>query len=370
MKKIVTLILLSTVVFYACKNDGPSGPDVSDFDRQAILENWADEIIIPAFTSFEKQTSRLDSAGVAFTTEPTMENLKELRSEWEDAYISFQHVSMFEMGRAMELRYRDNLNIYPTDTAEIQQNIEEDSYNLELPSLNNSQGFPALDYLLFGLAESDSDILAHYTSNTNAENYRNYLGDLTSRIDELTSQVLNDWTENYRDEFVQNSANSSNSSVDMMVNDYIYYYEKNLRAGKVGIPAGVFSGTPLSTHVEAYYHGNLSKTLLKEAIDASQNFFQGNHFNSTGKGESLESYLDFLNTMKQGADLSELINNQFLLAKSEAENLDENFSMQVELDNSKMLETYDKLQKNVVLLKVDMLQALNINVDYVDADGD
>ncbi|MEX2362733.1 MAG: imelysin family protein, partial [Balneolaceae bacterium] len=256
MKKIVTLILLSTVVFYACKNDGPSGPDVSDFDRQAILENWADEIIIPAFTSFEKQTSRLDSAGVAFTTEPTMENLKELRSEWEDAYISFQHVSMFEMGRAMELRYRDNLNIYPTDTAEIQQNIEEDSYNLELPSLNNSQGFPALDYLLFGLAESDSDILAHYTSNTNAENYRNYLGDLTSRIDELTSQVLNDWTENYRDEFVQNSANSSNSSVDMMVNDYIYYYEKNLRAGKVGIPAGVFSGTPLSTHVEAYYHGN------------------------------------------------------------------------------------------------------------------
>jgi hypothetical protein len=35
-----------------------------------------------------------------------------------------------------------------------------------------------------------------------------------------------------------------------------------------------------------------------------------------------------------------------------------------------MLQTYDELQKNVILLKVDMLQALNINVDYVDADGD
>jgi len=35
-----------------------------------------------------------------------------------------------------------------------------------------------------------------------------------------------------------------------------------------------------------------------------------------------------------------------------------------------MLSTYDGLQKNVVLLKVDMLQALNINVDFVDADGD
>ena len=36
----------------------------------------------------------------------------------------------------------------------------------------------------------------------------------------------------------------------------------------------------------------------------------------------------------------------------------------------KLLTTYDDIQKAVVLLKVDMLQILNINVDYVDADGD
>ncbi len=35
-----------------------------------------------------------------------------------------------------------------------------------------------------------------------------------------------------------------------------------------------------------------------------------------------------------------------------------------------MLTAYDELQKAVVLLKVDMLQALNIQVDFVDADGD
>ena len=35
-----------------------------------------------------------------------------------------------------------------------------------------------------------------------------------------------------------------------------------------------------------------------------------------------------------------------------------------------MLITYDVIQVAVVLLKVDMLQALNINVDYIDADGD
>ena len=35
-----------------------------------------------------------------------------------------------------------------------------------------------------------------------------------------------------------------------------------------------------------------------------------------------------------------------------------------------MLSSYDELQKVVVLLKVDMLQAFDISTDYVDADGD
>ncbi len=39
-------------------------------------------------------------------------------------------------------------------------------------------------------------------------------------------------------------------------------------------------------------------------------------------------------------------------------------------DNVQMLTLYDEMQRLVVLLKVDMLQALSINVDYVDADGD
>ena len=35
-----------------------------------------------------------------------------------------------------------------------------------------------------------------------------------------------------------------------------------------------------------------------------------------------------------------------------------------------MLNTYNELQRNVILMKVDMLQAMDISVDYVDADGD
>ena len=58
------------------------------------------------------------------------------------------------------------------------------------------------------------------------------------------------------------------------------------------------------------------------------------------------------------------------MARLEINNLTNNLSEQVTIDNSKMTRAYDELQKAVVLLKVDMLQAFSINIDYVDADGD
>lgn len=369
MKK-YTILLLTVFFVWSCSNNSPSSPNPDDFDREAILVNWADNIIIPAFSDLSETTSQLHSSAESFTTSPTQQNLNSLRNSWENAYLAFQHVSMFEMGEAMQLRFRDNLNIYPTDTTEIKENISEGTYDLELPSLNNSQGFPALDYLIHGLGENDTEILSHYTTSSEDQNYRTYLTDLTLRIDTLTDQILNSWTSGYRDEFVNNSGNGANSSLDMMVNDYIYYYEKHLRAGKIGIPAGVFSGSPLSGHVEAYYSEGFSKALFNEALSASINFFNGTHFEGEADGQSLDDYLDYLNTMKDGADLTSIINNQFQVAMNEAQALNDNFAAQVETDNSLMLAIYDELQRNVVNLKVDMLQALNINVDYVDADGD
>lgn len=370
MKKIFTLLLFIPVIFLGCNSNDPAGQDTADFDRKVMLKNWADNIIIPAFTSFSSHTAELKAGTENFTSNPTQQTLDTLRSAWLNAYLAFQNISMFEFGKAMEVRFRDNLNIYPVDTTELHQNIEEGDYNLELPSLIDSQGFPALDYLLYGLAENDSEILSFYTTNPRSQAYRNYLMDLSDRIDSLTREVLSGWNSAYRNEFVNNSGNGANSSVDMMVNDYIQYYEKPLRAGKIGIPAGVFSGSPLQTHVEGYYSKEFSKNLLLEALTAARNFFNGKHFESDETGESLKSYLDYLNTMKNGTDLSALINAQFEKARAEIMTLNDDLSRQVESDNSKMLAAYDQLQKNVIYLKVDMLQALNISVDYIDADGD
>ncbi len=176
MKKIA-IVLLTVFALWSCTNDGPSGPSADDFDREAILINWADNIIIPSFTAFSGSTDQLQSDASAFAEAPTLQNLETLRNSWQSDYLAFQHVSMFEMGKAMELRFRDNLNIYPTDANEIESNIMEGNYNLELPSLNNSQGFPALDYMLNGLGENDTEVFPPTKTQTGT-----YLTDLTYSI--------------------------------------------------------------------------------------------------------------------------------------------------------------------------------------------
>lgn len=365
MKNLLLLLLL-TITAFSCGEDDNVQPS-DNFDRQAMLTHWADNIIIPGYVAFTASTTDLQAAAAAFVANPELITLSTLRSAWETAYLDWQKVAMYEIGKAEELLLTNNLNIYPVDVAALDANINSGTYNLELPSTNDQQGFPALDYLLYGLDEEESTLVNLYADN---ENYRLYLQAVANRINTLSQAVLNDWTSRYRDEFIANDGNSATASVDRFVNDYIFFYEKHLRAGKVGIPAGVFSGAPLDNTVEAYYRRDFSKELLLASFDAVQNFFNGKSFDESSTGPSLAAYLTELNAEKNGIPLAQTINEQFNQTRIQAVLLADDFTQQIAADNSAMLATYDQLQINVINLKVDMLQKLNINVDYVDADGD
>jgi predicted lipoprotein len=369
MKRIQSLFILIIVLFsLSCGDNGSSEPEIpiDNFDRKELLIDAADGIIIPAFEDYVSRIQILNSAAQSFVVEPSISNLDLLRGYWLQAYKSWQYISMFNLGKAEEIGLRNFTNIYPSNTLEIDENISSGDYNLDLPSKNDEQGFPALDYLLYGIGNNDEEILIKYEQ----ESYSIYLTDLTQKIEYMGTDVLNDWNTGYREIFVNNDGTSATSSLNKLVNDYLFYYERFLRAGKIGIPAGVFSGDPLKDKVEGFYAKEVSKELFLTGLQASKRFFNGTNYNTVVVGTGLKAYLDYLNTIKGGDDLSLMINAQFDATQEKAEDLDENFAAQIESDNLKMLATYDELQKNVILLKVDMLQALNIKIDFVDADGD
>ncbi|MGK0413977.1 MAG: putative lipoprotein [Polaribacter sp.] len=361
------LLFLTMFLIYACTSSGEEDPLTTDnFDRKVMLTHIADNIIIPSYEDFTSKMESLNSVGTAFSNNPTQTTLEDLRGSWLEAYKSWQHVEMYNTGFAEELGFNFFMNIYPLTVSDVEQNITNGTYDLNSPNNHDAQGFPALDYLLYGVGTGDEEILSKYTTAAHNNNYKNYLTDVLQQMNTLTKEVVAQFKAN-RDAFVNSAENTATSSVNKLINDYIFYYEKGLRRNKIGIPAGFFSNTPFPDKVEAYYRKDISKILALEALTAVQDVFVGHYFGTANANRS--GFKDYLIALNR-EDLATAIENQFEVAKTQINNLEDDFSSQIISNNAQMLKTRDELQKAVILLKVDMLQAFNISVDYVDADGD
>ncbi len=335
------------------------------FDRGSILANFSENIIIPRYNSFKLSMEDLKNSIDTFITTPNSENYDALQNNWIDSYKEWQYVEVFNISKAEEIMYGLKMNTYPVGKERIDNNIEEGKTDLTNPNDWAAQGFPALDYMLHGIAQTKNEVIELYNSNAK---YGNYLSTLASTMNENTIQVVDDWT-TYKDTFNSSFDNSATSAFNMMVNDFVFYFEKGLRTNKIGIPAGRFSNNPLPDRIEAYYYsknsfGNLSKTLVLEARKGFEELFLGQNSNGT-EGASYKAYLDYLET-----DIGSSVQSKLILAKDAIEALNENFLTQIDENNTAMLLAFDALQTIVVNLKTDMLSNFNISVDYTDADGD
>ena len=359
IKKIFSFTSILIFLIFSCSSDNDDSSSEVWVQKSEMLTNWADNFIIPSHSTLLDKLVYLEGAGNSFTNLPNQQNLDSLRTVFINAYMSWQYVEMFDIGPAEESYYKSKMNIYPTTVSRIEINIQNENTDFNNSNNYSAQGFPALDYLLYGIETSDELIISKY--NTDSK-YLSYLSKVINQMLQNTYPIIEEWGP-YRNTFVNSVENTATSSVNKMTNDFIYYYEKGFRANKFGIPAGVFSGSTLPEKVEGYYNKNISKQLALEAFQAIKTFYIGNG------GVSLSQYIDDVSSDGY-ADLSTDILDQFDIAESLINGLDNNFYNQIITDNNKVLETYDAIQQGTILLKTDMLSVLQIATDYVDADGD
>ena len=366
IKRYIALLTVLIVAFSCSSSDnGPSG-NTDNFDRSTLLANIADNMAKPVFADLKAKLEDLKAKFDSFNTTPNTLTFSEVKTSWYEAYKVWQYAAIFEIGKAEELQFVNHFNIYPITVADVDNNIASGTYDLNSTNFHDAQGFPALDYLFFGVAATESDIVAKYTTDANAVNYRKYVYDIIAKMTDIATQISDDWNGAYRNDFVSNSGNTASSALNKFVNDFIFNYEKRLRANKFGIPVGNFSTTPLPEKVEAFYAKQYSRDLALESLSAVDGVFSGIAYGGTTSGASFQTYLNSLNK----ATLATSITNQFESARTQISSLSPNLYEQINTNNQQALMAYDELQKAVVLLKVDMLQAFNISVDFVDADGD
>ncbi|MBN3518807.1 imelysin family protein [Algoriphagus lutimaris] len=368
------IILFLLTLLFGCV-DSTEDQDIPEenSDRKEMLKFWVEEMIIPSYSEFEQDLQNMVISADQFVNNPTESNLQALRNTWVQAYVSWQHVELFEVGPAEKYTLRNFYNIYPTNVSGIETNISSSTLNLNLPSTYDQQGFPALDYLINGVAEEDIKILEFYTDSEKGENRRAYLNTLVTRMELLLNQVTSDWNGPAKEEFISKTGLDIGSSTASMVNAYVLYYERHVRSGKFGIPSGATlasSGTPNPEKIEAYYKQDISLLLAKTAHQAFTDFFNGN---ANGKqGPSLKTYLVAIGAKdpSTGILLSEYITEQLAVISNLLNGLSENLYQQIITDNDSMIQVYQEMQKAVRILKVDMTSAMSITITYTDNDGD
>lgn len=372
------LLCLITGLLWACSSSNspdpnPTTPVDQGKDRTALLTNLADNIIIPSYVNFKVKFDQMKSKSDAFTAKPSLTSLNEFRTAWTEAYIEWQKVELFDFGPAEKQTLRSFYNIYPASETGIASNIADPNANLEIPASYAQQGFPALDYLINGVGNNDTAILAYYTTSTDATKRLAYINRLTARMETLLGKVISDWNGTYRETFITKTGLDISSSTSLMVNGIVLHYERYIRSGKFGIPSGaMMNGVVVAEKVEAFYKKDISKTLAKTAHQAFVDFFNGKSVKTGTEGSSFKTYLNALGAKDSstGKSLAELINIQFEVNKAKIDALKSNFYEEVKTNNQAMKDVYTEMQKAVRMLKVDMTSAMSITITYTDNDGD
>lgn len=340
-----------------------------DFDKTAMLTNYADNVIIPNLVMAKRDIDSLTSKFNQFNINKDLSNLNSLRSAYFNAYVSFQHITTYELGPSETEIIRSSFNTYPTDTIQINANITAGSYDLTLVANTDAKGLPALDYLLYGKGISDSVVLSNYTTAIYATNRLQYLQTCIYEMQTKINNVINGWNTGYRSTFINSTGSGIGSSLGLLVNQLNFEVDL-LKNNKIGIPLGKKSlGVALPDKCEAYYRNTISIHLAKECLNNIENDYLGrSYLGSDGSG--MDDYLDALGAQHTSGSLNSAIKSQFVVAKSKLALVQEPLSTSVTTDVATVDAAYIEIQKLLVLLKTDMTSAMGIVITYQDSDGD
>lgn len=366
MKKSVLITIFSVfLVIIACDKGEESDDKTSSFDRTALLQHFAVNIIKPNFAALKTKTDALDQGIQKFANDSSEPNLLAAQSAWEEAYTIWQHCNAFNFGPAEFPVFgtlNENIGIFPVNTSKIEDNITNNNLSFD-NFFRDTRGFLALDYLLFDL-ESNTNVLLKY--NSTATTRKQYLRNVSADIKKKVDDVNTGWA-TYTNTFVTNNGTDAGSSTSYLYNEFIKSFE-TIKNFKVNLPAGKRVGQTKSEpeKVEAYYSGKSVK-FLKEHLKAIDNIWTGKAMNGAD-GIGFEEYLA---DSTGGKELIASTKAQLAIVNTAVNALpNERLSTTIKT-NITVVETLgNELQKQTRFYKSDMSSLLGIAITFSSGDGD
>lgn len=346
----ILFILLFTSFFVAC-NKSKNKTEEIDFSKASMLQNVADEIIIPNYEQLESGVLNFEQKHNDFINSPSLSTFDDLKQSWKELYLSWNAVSMFDFGPAKDVALTGAIGTFPTDTVQILNNINNGGYDLATASNLKAIGIPAFDFLLYRSTA--------YNDYISDQAYQEYAGVLISKMKNEISTVLNSWKSTYKSTFINSTGTESSSAFSMMVNAFIKNYE-DVKWSKLGIPLGKQTlDIQQPQYIESRY-SKFSFELFLKNIETLSLVFKG------GEGVGFDDYLIALDR----SDLSNSIVTTFNQIEVKIKSFTTDFESALSSQTSELDELYTLIQNFTVSLKTDMTSAFGVLITYQDNDGD
>ena len=352
----VICLVLTAMICYACSKSSNGDTDVNGADafKADMLTNYADNIIIPAYTDLQSKLGALDISLNTFLTTPSIATQADVKTTFRSAYLSYEKVSVAYFGPGAALLLNNYINTFPAVASGIEAGIQSGNYNFSLPVFSDSiQGFSALDYLLFS-----TDAVQKF-ADVNAANRKKYAQDVMARMKLLAANTLTQWTGSYRTTFVTSLKTNVGSSIGNLVNQFAYEMDA-MKGPRIGWPFGKLSnGIVFADKCEGYYSA-ITGELAVANLTSLKNYYTG------GEGKGIDDYLILLKKEQLNNDVLA----QFEVAISALKAIPAPMSAAFS-GNAPIVEAaYKEVQKLLTLLKTDVASATAVQITYMDNDGD
>lgn len=361
MKKFILLFCLSVSVFYACKKENLADQS-GNFDRKVMLQNYADNLIKPAFADLQIQTRALKIAIDAFTNAPDEAKLSALKTALDNAYMSFMNANAYNFGPAGEEGVRkalvEEIGTWPANVQIIEANITANNTTLSDFKRDN-RGFNALDYLVNNFTVAD------YLSTPNR---KLYLQAVVNKILGQVDAVVKEWNGVYYNTFINNTGTDVGSSTSQFYNEFVRGFE-SLKNFKLGLPLGKRAGQvntePLK--VEARY-SKQSLKYFKINLAAINNIWLG----KSATGNLGIGFKNYLNNVTGGPVLVTTTESQFKTIDDLINSIANTPSLesQIAINFAALNKLHNEIQKQTRNYKSDMSSLLGIAITFSSSDGD
>jgi len=362
------VIIVSFVMIAGCGKT----EDTDNFGKNEMFVNYADNLILPAYTAYGSSLTNLQTAFNNFSTTTDAANLEALQTAFLAAYAKWHSCEIYEKTPpAEEAMAIDNNNYFPARKDSINAYIDRNSTSLSFikSRIKSDKGLPAMEYLLFSRTLNASQILERYTTNPNAAAYKAYLSSLIINCIDVQSSIVSKWS-SYRDIYVNSLGTDAAGSISLMVNA-VAQRTDDFKRHQVGIPAG-YQGNVATVNLnptasQAYY-SNKSIEFMLLTLNNMKDVLNGK---ATTDGKGLIDYIRTLNvTSTFGGNLADDVISQIDVCITKVNACGTDYSETVITDKAKADALFVESKKLLILIKVDVPSALGVSITYTDADGD